>query len=351
MSHKILTINPGSTSTKVALFEEEAMIFSLNVEHSTEELAGFPDVIAQYDYRLKMVKEAIEANDIDIRTLSAVVGRGGILPPIHAGAYFVNDKMIEDLKLPGAIHASNLGAMLALGIAKPLEIPALIYDAVSSDELREVARITGFPEYRRTSKCHVLNSKAMTRHFAALNGKKYEDVKVIVAHLGGGISISAHENGRIVDSAGDDEGPFGPERSGVAPLFFVVDLCYSGKDKSDVLKKIRGGGGLKAHLGTSDVREIEARIEKGDEHAKLIYDAQIYQIAKGIGLMLPMMDRVDAIILTGGISYSKTLTERVKAMVDRYAPVVILPGENEMESLALGGLRVLRGEETARIYE
>lgn len=351
MSYLILTINPGSTSTKIALFEDEQELFSESIVHSTEELEAFPDILDQLAYREQAVTQVLKEKGIDLKSLSAIVARGGILPPIQAGAYLINDKMIQDLKRPGAGHASNLAAMIADKLAKPLGIPDMIYDAISSDEFREVARITGFPEFERHNVSHVLNTKAMARKYAASLGKTYEEVNVIVAHLGGGITISAHEHGKMVDAESDDDGPFGPERSGAAPLLHVVDLCYSGLyDKATMLKKIRGAGGLKAHLGTADIREIEAMVEAGDPHATLIYDAQIYQIAKGIGMMLPLIDPVDAVILTGGIAHSKKLTDRVKAMVDRYAPVVVLPGENEMESLALGGLRVLRGEEVAKLY-
>lgn len=351
MSHIILAINPGSTSTKIALYQEEKELFTESIEHSTEDLSQFPDTLDQYPYREKVIKDVLESKGFDVRTLSAVVARGGILPPVKAGAYLINEAMLEDLRRPGATHASNLAAMIADRIAKPLGIPSMIYDAISVDEFREVARVTGFPEHTRHNISHVLNSKAMARKYAAQQGKSYEEVKVIIAHLGGGITITAHDNGKIVDSESDDQGPFGPERSGAAPLLYVVDLCFSGKyDKATILKKIRGQGGLKAHLGTSNMREVEAMVAGGDEHAKLIYDAQIYQIAKGIGMMLPVMDRVDAIILTGGIAHSKQLTDRLCTMIDQYAPVVILPGENEMMSLALGALRVLRGTEEARIY-
>ncbi|MFA5528322.1 MAG: butyrate kinase [Peptostreptococcales bacterium] len=351
MNYRLLIINPGSTSTKIAVYENENELFSDNIEHSKEDLSSFPDVMSQYEYRVEKIYDSLKSINLDMNTLSAIVSRGGILPPIEAGAYLINEQMIEDLKLPSAAHASNLGALIANSLSKSLGIPSLIYDAISSDEFTDVARITGFPEFDRHNVSHVLNAKAMARKYAESIGKAYEDVKVIVAHLGGGISISAHENGRIIDSESDDEGPFSPERSGAAPLLHIITLCYSGLyDKNTMMKKIRGLGGLKAHLGTSDCRKIEKMISEGDRKAELIYEAQVYQIAKGIGMLLPVMDKVDAIILTGGVAYSEYLTSRVKKMVERYANVVILPGENEMESLALGGLRVLRGEEKAQIY-
>lgn len=349
--HLILVINPGSTSTKVALYEDESELFSENISHSREDLTQYKDILEQNPYREQVVRDVLATKGIDPNSLSAVVARGGILPPVKAGAYLINDSMLNDLRKSEAIHASSLAAMIADSIAGPLGIPAMIYDAVTVDEFREIARITGFPEHKRYNVSHVLNGRAMARKYAATQGKEYGEIKVIVAHLGGGITIAAHDNGRIVDSEADDQGPFGAERSGAAPLFYVVDLCFSGKyDKSAILKMIRGNGGLKAHLGTSDIREVEAMIQRGDEYARLVYDALIYQIAKGVGMLLPVMDRVDAIILTGGIAHSKQITGRLHTMLDRFAPVVVFPGENEMVSLAAGALRVLRGQEEARIY-
>jgi butyrate kinase len=249
-------------------------------------------------------------------------------------------------------HASNLGALIAASIADPLGIPAYIYDAVSADEFCDLARVTGFPEYSRRNFSHVLNTKAMGRKYAKEKGGAYSDFNLIIAHLGGGISISAHKKGRIIDSISDDGGPFSPERSGSVPLNFIVELCYSGKyTKGEVLRKIRGGGGLKAHLDTADCRQIEERIAAGDEHAKLVYEAMGYQIAKGIGTICPVFDGpIDAIILTGGVAFSKMITDMVKEKVSFIAPVAVYPGENEMESLTLGALRILREEEVAREY-
>ena len=249
-------------------------------------------------------------------------------------------------------HASNLGALMAWEIAGPLKIPAIIYDAVSADHLSEVARITGIPEIRRESFCHVLNSRAMARRYAESQGKTYEEMRLLVAHLGGGISVSAHLCGSIVDVITDDGGPFSPERAGSIPILYIIDMCFSGKyTKEEVIRKQRGNGGLKALLGTSDCREIERRIEQGDEYAKLCYQAQAYQIAKGIGNLAPALDcKIDAIILTGGVAYSKMLTGMVARYTEALAPVVVMPGENEMSSLALGMLRILRGEEQAAEY-
>ena len=310
-------------------------------------------ILDQLSMRIQSVRNALEKGHFDLKTLSGVVGRGGMLPGLGMGGYTVNETMrrtIESGKLIS--HASNLGALMAWEIAGPLGIPAIIYDAVSADHLSEVARITGIPEIRRESFCHVLNSRAMARRYAESQGKTYEEMRLLVAHLGGGISVSAHLCGSIVDVITDDGGPFSPERAGSIPILYIIDMCFSGKyTKEEVIRKQRGNGGLKALLGTSDCREIERRIEQGDEYAKLCYQAQAYQIAKGIGNLAPALDcKIDAIILTGGVAYSKMLTGMVARYTEALAPVVVMPGENEMSSLALGMLRILRGEEQAAEY-
>jgi butyrate kinase len=297
------------------------------------------------------VIKALAGHTIKLSGLSAVVGRGGLLPPVKSGGYRVNPKMIEDLKnaLP---HASNLGAMIAYSIAEPLDIPAYIYDAVSTDELYDVAKITGIPEVVRQSFGHVLNSKAMARKAAKQLGGTYRGMNFIVAHIGGGISITAHEKGRIVDTISDDAGPFSPERSGSVPINYVVDLCYSGKyTQKEFMDKLKKNSGLKAYLHTNDCRKIERMIAGGNELAKQLYEAQAYQIAKGIGEMAPpLCGNIDAVILTGGMAYSEYITTEVSRRVKYLGKIIILPGENEMESLALGALRILRGEETCNEY-
>ncbi|WP_303868461.1 butyrate kinase [Acetobacterium wieringae] len=352
-TYYILAINPGSTSTKIAVFENEAELFSQVVEHDRNELEGFTTVNDQFEFRKKTVIQIIHDHHFDLNQLAVVVGRGGLLPPIHAGGYLINQTM-KDLILSGQLspHAANLGALLAASVAEPLGIPAFIYDAVSSDEMADVARITGFPEIERKSLCHVLNSKAMGRKYASDMGRSYEQVNLIIAHLGGGISISAHKQGRIIDVIADDAGPFSPERSGGIPLLALMELIYE-KDykKAELLKKIRGLGGLKAHLGTGDIRVIEKRILSGDQRAKQVYEAQAYQIAKGIGEMATVLKGdIDGIILTGGMAYSEKLTMMIKEYIAFLGPVKCLPGENEMEALALGGLRLLRREEEPRIF-
>ncbi|MEL7658244.1 MAG: butyrate kinase [Bacillota bacterium] len=353
MDYNILAINPGSTSTKIALYKNNTLIFFDQAEHSDEDFAGFPDILEQLDFRLEVIHSILKKHQITLSELNAVVGRGGLLPPVNAGGYLVNEKL-KNVILSGNLspHASNLGALLADKIAAPLKIPAYIYDSVSSHEFLDIAMITGIPEYLRHSQCHVLNSKAVGRKVAEKYNKKYEDLTLIVAHLGGGISISAHEKGKIIDAIGDDAGPFSPERTGSLPLLYIVDVCYSGQyTKREMVRKIRGMGGIKAHLGTPDCRLVEKMIAEGNEKAKLIYEAEAYQIAKGIGELSPVINgKVDYIVLTGGIAYSKMMTDMVKERVEFIAPVEIMPGEMEMEALALGALRILKGEETLSVF-
>lgn len=353
MTSFIVAINPGSTSTKIAFFEGEQEKFNSNISHSTQELAKFERITDQMDFRSERIQQELIDHQVDLSQLSAVVGRGGMLPPVKAGGYLVNDRM-KSLLLGETLpeHASNLGALIAERIASPLGIPAFIYDAVSADEFSDGARITGIPEILRQSFCHVLNSKAMGRKYAKSIGKRYEELNLLVAHMGGGISISAHQKGQIVDSISDDAGPFAPERSGSVPLSYIVDMSYSGAyTQKEIMRKIRGSGGLKAHLGTADCREIEGMIAEGNDYAKRVYEAMSYQVAKGIGNLCTVFDGpIDAIILTGGTAYSSMQIELVKKRVGFLAPVVVLPGENEMESLAFGALRILKGEEEAHEF-
>ena len=354
MSDQILAINPGSTSTKIAVYEDDGVVFTESVTHSAEELKHYERVADQFGMRREHILNSMKAHRVNMEDLSAIVGRGGQLTGIHAGGYLVTEDMKKTLLAPGILeHASNLGALIADAIAAPLGIPAYIYDAVGADELSEIAKITGFPEVSRKSFCHVLNSKAMARKAAAEVGKSYQEMNFIVAHLGGGISVSAHEKGRIVDVISADGGPFSPERSGSIPLNDIVDMCYSGLyDKKEIKKKIAGNGGMKAYLGTADCIEIEAMIAKGDELAKKIYDAQAYQIAKGIGELSPVLKgQIDAIILTGGIAYARNMMEKISGYVSFIAPVKVMPGENELESLAAGARRILNGEEKAVAYQ
>lgn len=346
----ILAINPGSTSTKIAVYENTRKLFDASLAHDDQELSRYARVIDQFDMRKECVLKALAEHQVDLKRLSCAVGRGGMLPPVKAGGYLVGDRMKKVLaEGSSSEHVSNLGALIADSIAAPLGIPAYIYDAVSSDELDDVARITGIPEVVRQSFCHVLNSKATARKAAEAAGRSYEEMNFIVAHIGGGISVSAHKKGRIVDVITADGGPFSPERSGSVPLTYVVDMCYSGTyTKAQMLKKIAGMGGLKAYLGTHDCREIERMIADGDTRAAMLYDAQSYQIAKGIGELSPVLKGdVDLIILTGGMAYSAALTQAIGERVSFIGPVAVMPGENELEALALGAYRIMTGQEEA----
>ncbi|MCI1902855.1 MAG: butyrate kinase [Enterococcaceae bacterium] len=354
MTYKILAINPGSTSTKIAVFADEELLFSANVTHSDQDLEKYPRISDQFAMRKKYVLHALAAHKIPLKSLSAIVGRGGQLVNIHGGGYLVTEAMKKRLGDPATVeHASNLGALIAAAIAEPLGIPAYIYDAVGADEMEPIAKVTGFPEIVRESFCHVLNSKAMARKAALQLGKTYQTADFIVAHLGGGISISAHQHGRIIDVITADGGPFSPERSGSLPLHYLADMCFSGKYSSGEIKqKISGNGGVKAYFGTADLRKIEQLIETGDQKAQLVFDALAYQVAKGIGELSPVLKgKIDAIILTGGAAYSKRLVDKIERSVHFLAPVTVLPGENELESLAQGALRILRGEETVEPYQ
>ena len=354
MTYKILAINPGSTSTKLALYEHDRRILDHSLNHPSEELSKFDRIIDQYEYRKDEIIKCLQDKGVNLEELSAVVGRGGMLPPVEAGAYKINEEMLNRLKTNPVIeHASNLGAPIAYEIAKPYGILCYIYDPVTVDQLEDIARITGIPEVKRVSFNHVLNSRATAIKAAEKFDRKYEDMRLIVAHIGGGISICIHNHGRIIDMLADDEGPFAPERAGRIPGKELINICFSGKyDKKEVTRKMRGNAGLKAHLGTHDAREVEKMIEEGDKNAGLIYEAMAYQISKGIGEMATVVKgKVDVIILTGGIAYSKMMTDMRKERVEFIAPVEIMAGENEMESLAFGTLRVLKGEEVAREYK
>lgn len=348
-----LIINPGSTSTKLAIYEDYKELAQECIPHGNAELAEYKNLIDQIPFRTKIIKEFMEHSGVKLEKLSAAMGRGGLVPGLKAGGYLVNDDLYTALGGPiSSPHASNLGGMLARNIAKPLGIPAYIYDAVTAGELQQAASITGIPEITRRSFCHVLNSRAMAIKYAQSIGSEYNKLNLLVAHLGGGVSVSVHAQGHIIDSAGDDDGPFSPERSGSVPGLELIRLCYSGNySEAEMMKKIRGKGGMAAHLGTSDCLTIEEMIRSGDKHAELIFNAQAYQIAKAVGLLsVALKGKCDAIILTGGMAHSKMLTDWIASYVSYIAPVVIMPGENEMEALALGGLRIFRGEEAVREY-
>jgi butyrate kinase len=318
-------------------------------------LSTFHKIIDQYEFRLEIILNFLKEKGIDYSTLDAVVGRGGLLKPIASGTYRVNEKMLEDLhKGVSGEHASNLGGILASGIAKKLSIPAYLVDPVVIDEMKPIARISGMPEIPRVSILHALNQKAVARKAALDLGKKYEKANFVIAHLGGGISVGVHCKGKVIDvnNALNGEGPFTPERSGGVPVGALVELCFSGKfTKDEIMKKIKGKGGLVAYLNTNDVREVLNRIKQGDKKAKLILEAMAYQVAKEIGAGATVLKgQIDAIILTGGIAYANEFINMIRDRVSFLSLVMIYPGEEEMLALCNGALRVLKGEEVEKIY-
>jgi butyrate kinase len=356
MAYKVLVINPGSTSTKIAVFEDETLIIEETLRHSSEEINSYKCIFEQFQFRKDVIVKALEEKKIEINTLSAVVARGGMLKPMAGGTYEVNAQMLEDLKVGvQGQHASNLGGIIADDIAKKLNIPAYIVDPVVVDELDEVARVTGLPGINRKSKFHALNQKAVAKRFAAENGKSYRDVNVIVAHMGGGISVGAHKQGRVVDvnNCVDGEGPFSPERAGFIPMGDLAQMCFSGQYSYEEVKKmINGKGGFIAHLNTNDARDVVKLADQGDKNAKLVLEAMIYQIAKEIGKCgAVLFGNVDAIILTGGIAYNSRITEAIKERISFIAEVVVYPGEDELMALLQGALRCLKGEEQPKEYK
>jgi len=356
LTRKILAINPGSTSTKLGVFADGNEIMTENLSHSADELAGFAAVSDQLPYRLAKIREFLNNNGLSLKDFAAVVARGGLLKPIVGGTYAVNDAMLDDLRQAhyGA-HAANLGAILADQLAAEAAIPAYIVDPPVVDELDDIARITGIPEIKRRSIFHALNQKAIAKRFARSINRKYEDLNLIVAHLGGGISVGCHRCGRVVDvnNALDGEGPFSPERAGTVQAGQFCDLILDRQlGRGEIARLLAGKGGLVACLGTNDAREVEKRIKAGDKEAETVYGAMIYQIARYIAAAaVPVCGKVDHIILTGGIAYSEYLTTRIKEYVAFIAPVAVLPGENELQALADGALRVLTGEEQAQTYK
>ncbi|NLV77262.1 MAG: butyrate kinase [Tissierellia bacterium] len=354
-SKYILVINPGSTSTKVAIYEGEKKIKFYNIYHSNEELEEYEKVIDQYQYRLDLIYDWLKEENIDTKLLKVVVGRGGILRPMSPGTYIVTEKMVEDLRVGiGSEHAANLGGLLAKGIGDREGIKSYIVDPISVDEFEHVARISGLKDIERKSQVHALNIRAVSHRRAKELCKDLEELNFVVAHLGGGISICSVKGGKMIDTNNASEmGPFSPERTGVLPVGDLVDMCYSGKyTLEDMKKKIKGKGGLMSYLGTLDGRVVENRIDAGDEYTKLIYDAMIYQIGKEIAAYSTVLKgKVDNIILTGGLAFSNYLVDNVKQMVEFIAEVVVYPGEDEMAALKDGVLRVIRGEEKVRIYE
>lgn len=351
----ILVINPGSTSTKVAVFRGEEKLLHENIFHSLEELKSYKRIADQHGFRKSVILSFLDDHRCDIEGFSAVVGRGGMLLPVESGTYRITEKTVDYLMNNPVEHASNLGALLAYEIGKPANIKAYIVDPIVVDEMEDVARVTGLPEVPRRSIFHALNQKAAAREAALRLGKKYDEVRLIVAHLGGGISVGAHDKGRVVDvnNALNGEGPMGPERAGSLPAWQLVELALSGKfDAAGLRRRITGGGGLTAHLGTNDVREVKRRMEKGDVRCALVYRAMAYQTAKEIGSMAAVLEgKIDAIVFTGGMAHDGDLIRLIEGRTSFLAPIVILPGEDEMASLAMGVLRVLRGQEREKTWK
>ncbi|PYZ94370.1 butyrate kinase [Salipaludibacillus keqinensis] len=352
---RILSINPGSTSTKIGVFDNEREVLEQTIRHDRETISKFDSIIDQYVFRKEMILKTLDESGINLSKLSAVVGRGGLLRPIEGGTYKVNDQMLEDLRTGySGQHASNLGGIIANEIAGQLNIDAYIVDPVVVDELDPIAKISGFADFERKSIFHALNQKAVARKVSVELGKPYEQLKLIVVHMGGGVTVGAHKNGKVIDvnNGLHGEGPFSPERAGTVPAGDLVSMCFSGEHyASDIMKKIVGQGGLVGYLGTNDAVEVENRISKGDDQAELVYEAMAYQIAKEIGSNAAVLaGEIDAIVLTGGLAYGKEFVNKIVSRVKWISKVIIKPGENEMQALSEGALRVLRGEEKAKLY-
>lgn len=352
---KLLIINPGSTSTKIGIFNDLTEESSVTLRHDAKEIEQYPDIFSQYGFRVKAITDYLHEKGIPLGSFDAFVGRGGLLKPIESGTYRISEEMLSDLK-SGAYgqHASNLGGVLAHELAKESGKEAFIADPVVVDELQEVARISGMPEIRRRSIFHALNQKAVAKRYAKETGREYESLDLIVCHMGGGISTGAHHRGRVIDvnNALDGEGAFSPERSGGLPAGQLVDMCFSGMySQQEIRKKITGRGGLVAYLGTNDARAVDNLAQSGDRQARLIFDAMGYQVSKDIAANAAVLKgRVDAIILTGGIAWSKSIVEMIRQSVGFIADVVVYPGEDELLALAEAALRVLDGEEEAKTY-
>ncbi|UII54781.1 butyrate kinase [Cytobacillus spongiae] len=353
--YRILVINPGSTSTKIGVFDNDISIFEKTIRHDSEVINTFENIIDQYEFRKNTILETLDNEGINISKLNAVCGRGGLLRPIEGGTYGVNDAMLQDLRAGySGQHASNLGGIIAYEIATGLNIPSYIVDPVVVDELDPIARISGFSLIERKSIFHALNQKAVARRVAKELGKKYEELNLIVTHMGGGITVGAHKEGRVIDvnNGLHGDGPFSPERAGTVPAGDLVALCYSGQYyREEIMKKLVGQGGLVGYLNTNDAVAVEKMIENGNEEAELVYSAMAYQVAKEIGSASAVLGgKVDAIILTGGLAYGKDFVKEISSRVNWIADVIVQPGENELQALAEGALRVLKGEEKDKEY-
>lgn len=355
MSIKSLIINPGSTSTKIGVFEDETLLFEETLRHSTEEISQYASIVDQKDFRKNIIVNLLNEKNFDINSLNMVVGRGGMLKPIPGGTYAVTDELLEDLKIgKQGQHASNLGGILAREIGDSIGAPSFIVDPVVVDEMMPIARYSGVPELPRTSVFHALNQKAVAKRYANEIGKPYTDLNLIVVHMGGGVSVGAHKNGRVVDifNALDGDGAFSPERAGSVPSGALIKMCFSGKyTEKEVYKKIVGNGGFNAYMGTNDMRDVEKAVLAGDEKAIEYRDAFVLQVAKDMGSMACVLDgKVDQIIVTGGIAYDKGVVAGLKERAEWIAPFTVYPGEDELLALVQGGLRVVNGVEEAMKY-
>jgi len=355
-NHFLLAINTGSTSTKVAVYEGEELLFRESIQHRLSDFKDFSQIIDQYPLRISVINELLKHHNFDTKKLDAVVGRGGILKPISGGVWKVGDVMLKDLRdTKTSQHASNLSGIIAHEIAEPLGIPAYIVDPVVVDEMDPVAKVTGLPEISRRSIFHALNQKATARRAAAELGKPYEKTNLIVAHMGGGITVGAHKEGRVVDvnNGLNGDGPFSPERSGSIPVTDLISLCFSGKySEEDLQKMVRQGGGLKAYFGTTDTQAVMKQAEAGDQRCSLILEAMAYQVSKEIaGLGAVFGGEIDGIILTGGLAQSDEFIGKIRDRIGYMGRIFLYPGENELEALRDNALRVLRGEAQAHEYE
>ena len=350
---KVLVINPGATSTKVAVFEEERELLKKSIVHTAQELEGFDRVIDQADFRQRAVLEAVAEGGFRLEDFDAVCGRGGLYRPIPSGTYAVSDRVMQDVEqAPYGEHPSNLGAYLARRIGDLVGIPAFFVDPVCVDEMTEVAHVSGFAEFRRLSQFHALNQKSVGRKAARRLGKSYEEARLIVCHLGGGVSVAAHDHGRVVDVFNvKDEGAMGMDRGGGLPVNQLIDYCYAGRSREEVKRTLGRRSGMLSYVGTTDFREICAGVVSGDERFTAAYRALVYQLAKDIGAMAAVLHfEVDAIVYTGGMAYEQFFCDDITAYVGRLAPVLRFPGEEEMRALAEGALRVLHGEAQAEAY-
>ena len=353
--YNILVLNPGSTSTKVAIFKSNELILELTLRHCIDEMSKFTSIIDQFNFRKEIIIKAVEEAGVELKSLDIVIGRGGLVKPITSGVYEVNDALKEDLlSSKMGEHASNLGGLIASDIAKSIGVKAYIADPVVVDEMCDVAKITGIKEIKRRSIFHALNQKAISRQYANEIGREYEDLNLIVVHMGGGVSVGAHQKGRVIDvnNALNGDGPFSPERAGYVPSGQLVELCFSGKySQSEINKLLCGNGGFISLANTNDSRDLTALIGNGDKYARLILDAFSYNVGKSIGSMYTVLKgKVDAIILTGGVANNALVGKYITDMVESIAPVIIKPGENELEALAANALSVLEGKIEPKIY-